>query len=127
MPATNGSRATARRPAALATALFTPDATPAWRTLAADRTADVSGATVADRPRPKTTTAGSTSAAYEDPGPIRSISRAPTAETIGPSDIQARGPVRSAHAPVRDERTSISNVIGSRDNPACNGVNPATT
>src|SRR6202008_706183 len=57
-PTASGSPATAISPAARATALLTPLAVPAWRTSALARTVAVRGATVADRPRPKNSTAG---------------------------------------------------------------------
>ena len=59
-PVSSGMAATANSPAARATALFTPDATPAWRTSAAASTVAVSGATVTARPMPNRTRAGST-------------------------------------------------------------------
>jgi hypothetical protein len=53
--------AIARSPATREIALFTPDAIPALCSSTAFRTVVVSGATVAASPRPKTTSAGSTS------------------------------------------------------------------
>ena len=58
IPAAAGSAAAEMRPASRATALFTPDATPASRSGAAASTAAVSGATSIESPRPNTTTAG---------------------------------------------------------------------
>ena len=58
MPASAGSAATAMRPAARATALFTADATPTFSMGAAASTVAVSGATVSDSPKENTTMAG---------------------------------------------------------------------
>src|SRR2546423_1256799 len=60
IPASSGRIATARSPAMRATALLVPDASPARSWLSEARTAAVSGATVTDRPRPNTATAGGT-------------------------------------------------------------------
>jgi len=60
-PETTGSTATAMRPPARATSLFTAEATPAWSTGAEARAVVVRGATVKARPAPRTRTAGSTS------------------------------------------------------------------
>ena len=54
--------AIASRPATRETPLFTPEAIPTWRSSTESRTVAVSGATVAERPRPKTISAGRTSA-----------------------------------------------------------------
>src|SRR6478736_9227470 len=56
----DGSTATERSPARRDTALFTPDAIPSSASVTELSTVDVSGATVADRPRPNTITAGRT-------------------------------------------------------------------
>src|SRR6266542_3279230 len=58
MPATTGRVATASSPAARATVLLTAEAIPACSSLAAASTVEVSGATVSDRPRANTSTAG---------------------------------------------------------------------
>ena len=58
MPVTSGKVATAMRPAARATSLLIADAIPACLGPAAASTVAVSGATVIERPRPKTMTAG---------------------------------------------------------------------
>ena len=60
-PAAAGSTATAMREAARATSLLTADAIPACSAGTAASTVEVSGATLMARPRPNTTTAGSTS------------------------------------------------------------------
>src|SRR4051794_34758516 len=52
MPAAAGSTATASSDPVLATALFTPEATPACRSGAAASTVAVTGATAITRPRP---------------------------------------------------------------------------
>src|ERR1700674_2014657 len=61
---TAGRTATASRPASRAAALFTPDATPSSASSTDASTVEVSGATVQARPRPNTTTAGSTVVRY---------------------------------------------------------------
>ena len=53
--------AIASRPATRETPLLTPEAIPTWRSSTESSTVAVSGATVAERPRPKTRIAGSTS------------------------------------------------------------------
>ncbi|MFD0576357.1 hypothetical protein [Dactylosporangium darangshiense] len=60
IPAAAGRTATAMRPAARATSLFTAEAMPACVAGAELSAVDVSGATVTHSPRPSTTTAGST-------------------------------------------------------------------
>ena len=55
------STAIASRPATRETPLLTPEAMPTWRSSTESSTVAVSGATVAERPRPKTRIAGSTS------------------------------------------------------------------
>ena len=60
MPATAGRTATAIRPAARATSLFTAEATPACSAGAAPSAVAVSGATVIARPSPNTSAAGRT-------------------------------------------------------------------
>ena len=60
MPLTAGSTATAISPPIRATSLFTAEARPACWDGAEARAVAVRGATVMARPRPNTTTAGST-------------------------------------------------------------------
>src|SRR3954447_20577358 len=60
IPAATGNTATASNPATRARALLIPEAVPAWVSGAADRTAEVSGATVIANPSPNTITAGRT-------------------------------------------------------------------
>ncbi len=96
-----------------AAALFTPEATPACRLGAAPSTVTVSGATVADSPRPKTPTPGSTSTTYDALWPMRLISSTPPAHSSGPSVIGSRGPMRPASAPARGDSSSIAAVTGS--------------
>ena len=55
--------AIASRPATREMPLLTPEAIPTWRSSTESRTVAVSGATVAERPSPKTISAGRTSAA----------------------------------------------------------------
>ena len=55
------SAAIASTPATRATALLTPEATPTWRSSTESSTVVVSGATVIDSPRPKSSIAGRTS------------------------------------------------------------------
>ena len=126
-PAIGGTTATASSPALRATALLTPDAAPACSVGAAASTVEVSGATSVVIPSPKTTTAGSTSVAYEASAPIRSMSSRPPAATSGPAVICSRGPIRSASAPDRADRASMISVNGSSEAPAASGLKPATT
>ena len=110
-----------------ATALLTPEATPACRAGAAASTVEVSGATTRDRPRPNTTQPGSTSEAYDAPGPTRRSSSTPPAQTSGPSVSGSRGPIRAASAPDRALSSSMHTVMGSNAVPAVSGAKPATT
>ena len=61
IPPAAGSSATAISAAARATSLLTADAMPACSAGTAASTVEVSGATVTARPKPNTSTAGSTS------------------------------------------------------------------
>ena len=63
-PATTGIAATASSCPVRATALLTPDATPACSSSTAPSAVAVSGATVSDRPSPNTTIPGNTSVQY---------------------------------------------------------------
>src|SRR5215213_8815601 len=117
----------ASSPAVRATALLTPEATPAWLAGADISTAAVSGATVSVRPTPNTSTAGSTSVHQLAPGPIRSISTSPPADTSGPPVMNGRGPRRAAAAPTRADPASISAVTGSSVAPETIGLNPHTS
>ena len=78
----------------------------------------MSGATVVARPRPITSTTGSTAPTYDTPASMRVISRAPTATSSGPTVICRRGPIRAAIAPDRAESASIRIVIGKLAAPA---------
>src|SRR6266508_1832951 len=118
--------ATANSWADRATALLTPEASPACSSSTEDSTVAVSGATVATRPSPRTTTGGSTSAKYDAPGPIRPSSRNPAAISSGPTVIGVRGPIRPASCPARPDRPSISSVIGSRAAPDSSAEYPST-
>ena len=68
---TTPKTAIASRPATRATALLTPDATPACRGSTALITVVVRGATVIAIPNPSTTTAGKNVVQYEPPIPGR--------------------------------------------------------
>src|SRR6266567_2585143 len=117
-PTTAGSTATASRLPVRATALFTPDATPANRSGAAASTVAVTGATIADRPRPNTSTPGSTPVTYCAPGRTMRNSSMPAATSIGPATNCVLGPIRCASLPDRADSNSISTVIGRPASPA---------
>ena len=77
----------------------------------------VSGATVAERPSPKTISAGRTSvgsAGSRRPGAAAGARRPPT---IGPALIGSRGPTRAVNAPKRGERKNSISEIGSPRTP----------
>src|ERR1700704_2269730 len=96
--------AIARRPATRATALLTPDATPAWWLSTALITVVVSGATVIARPNPSTITAGKNVVQYGPPIPGRAYSATPKAAMAGPSVSGRRLPTRATRPP--DHRDS---------------------
>lgn len=127
MPASSGSAATARSPAARAAALLMPLARPARPGSTEDRTVAVSGATRAAMPRPITSSAGSTSRTYGAPGPTRSISSIPAAHSSGPKVSGIRGPIRSPSCAERADSSSIRAVVGSRAAPAPRAEYPDTT
>ena len=114
--------AMARRPAARATALFTPDAAPAWRSSSIDViTVVVSGATVIAIPMPSVAMPGKNVVQYEPPMPGRASSTKPAAATSGPTISGSRGPMRSASAPVQRESSDIVTTNGRNAAPAFAG------
>src|SRR4029077_20791400 len=100
----------ARRPATRATALLTPDATPACRLSTALITVVVSGATVIAMPNPSTTTAGKNVVQYEPPIPGRAYSTRPSAAVAGPMVSGRRPPTRATRPP--DHRDSANMITG---------------
>ena len=89
---TTPNTAIASRPATRATALLTPDATPAWWLSTAPITVVVSGATVTAMPNPSTTTAGKNVVQYEPPIPGRAYNATPSAAIAGPTVSGSRLP-----------------------------------
>ncbi|CAM5234009.1 hypothetical protein SGLAM104S_08840 [Streptomyces glaucescens] len=98
--------------------MLIPLARPARAVSTEPSTVAVSGATRVTMPRPSTSSAGSTSAAYEASGPTLSISSMPAAHSSGPTVSGRRGPVFSPSSPERAENSSIRTVVGSRAVPA---------
>ena len=125
-PASSGTAAIATSCPVRATALLTPDATPARRDSTAPSAVVVSGATVIVESGPED----------EDPGQHRrdvrthrrrrgSSKASPAAHTSGPTLIGSRGPMRSASAPERADSRSMSTVIGVVAAPASSGEYPS--
>ena len=115
--------AMASRPAARATALFTPDAAPAWRSSSIDViTVVVSGATVVAMPRPRTSRPGKYADQYVPPLWRSASSAKPPPAMIGPTISSGREPMRSASAPVNRDSSDIVATIGSSAAPASAGV-----
>src|SRR5258705_13992342 len=114
--------AIARRPATLATALFTPDAAPACRGSTALITVVVSGATVTAMPRPSTTTEGKNVAQYAPPIPGRAYNARPTAAIEGPTVSGSRLPTRATNPPDHRESANMISGNGSSAAPAAVGV-----
>src|SRR5712691_10439303 len=104
--------AIASRPATRATALLTPDATPAWRLSTAPITVVVSGATVIAIPNPSTTTAGKNVVQYEPPTPGRAYNPRPSAATAGPSVSGSRLPTRPTRPPDHRDNANMINGNG---------------
>ena len=107
------STAIASRPATRETPLLTPEAMPTWRSSTESSTVAVSGATVAERPRPKTRIAG------QHVGRRSRRRRRPAAAAAGRCRrrsarrvIGSRGPVPEAIRPKRGERKNIRIEIG---------------
>src|SRR5690606_6784983 len=86
------SSATASRPATLATALLTPEATPAWLSSTAPITVVVSGATLTVTPNPSTPAAGKKVVQYEPPIPGTARRTSPAAAISGPTTSGLRAP-----------------------------------
>ena len=84
----------------------------------AARTAAVSGATVMARPRPSSTVPGRTAVRYRSPGPTWASQAMPAAVTSGPTVIGSRAPMRWARAPLDEDSSNMSTVIGSSPTPA---------
>src|ERR1700675_2831732 len=122
MPAATGSTAMASSPATRAMALLTPDAVPAYVSGTAERTAEVSGATVIASPTPNTTTPGRTAFREVVPGTTRAINANPTAAISGPAVMGNRGPVRCPSAPAHGAPIIMMIVIGSSARPAASAV-----
>src|SRR5712692_5225948 len=113
---TTPKTAIARRPATLATALLTPDATPECRGSTALITIVVRGATVIAIPNPSTTTAGKNVVQYVPPIPGRAYSARPSAATAGPTVRGSRLPTRATKPP--DHRESANTISGNGSNAA---------
>src|SRR4051812_43478891 len=86
-PATTGFGAPANSWPVRATALLTPDATPACSSSTDPSAVAVNGATVSERPSPNTTMPGNTPVQYELVGSMRASSNVATATTSGPTVI----------------------------------------
>ena len=115
------STAIATRPPIRATALFTPDATPACVRPAAVITVVVSGATVMPMPIASTTIGAKYATQYESPE--RTLkSASPSAATAGPTVSGIRCPMRSTRPPAQRDIRNRMIVNGRSDAPVCVAV-----
>ncbi len=121
-PATTGIAATASSCPVRATALLTPEATPACSSSTAPSAVAVSGATVRERPSPNTTMPGNTSVQYSLAASMRvsrSIADGDDERPDGHRDPRADALGEGAGA---GRKRSIASVIGTVAAPACSGV-----
>ena len=122
LPAMTAPRiAIASRPATRETPLLIPLATPARRSSTELSAVAVSGATVAERPRPKRIIAGRKSVRYAESESRRMRRSRPIPPTIGPTAIGTLGPVELDTLPNHGERTNITTDTGVVARPASSG------
>ena len=115
----------ATSPATRETALLMAEAMPDRLSSTAPRMAEVRGATVIVRPRPKTRTPASACPTKSKGSSIASSIRKPAAATIGPAAMNHRLPKRPAREPNHVESAMFSTVTGSRTSPAWVAPRPA--
>src|SRR5215470_19069324 len=109
-------------PATRATALLTPDATPACCVSTAVIAVVVSGATTIVIPNPSTTTAGKNVVQYEPPMPGLAYKARPRAAMIGPMVNGSRLPTLVTRPPDHRDNRSISTENGNSAAPAAVAV-----
>ena len=96
-------------PAVRATALLTPEATPACETGTDPITAVVRGATKSAPPRPRIVAAGKKVVQYDPPVPGKAYARKPKPAKIDPATNGMRGPMRPTRPPDhRDAATKMA-------------------
>src|SRR5437773_2468364 len=110
--------ATANTFATDATALLTPDATPAWRDGTALITKVVKGATVTTMPNPRVTIGTKKDIQYGDSASDSANRNNPTAAIAGPITSGRRAPKRSNNPPAQRDSAPMMMVNGRNAAPA---------